>query len=136
MSVVVVFKYFSEIHVIASTTAVSVAVVAMIGVAIVVHVAVAGVAVSAAVVVAVPVHVAVVAKVSAVAFVVVVAISTVAVGVVIIQLLEWLLHVPRQLLALLVHLLLYLKQPISNLLQHAVVVRRFISCIRCLSLLD
>ena len=59
---------------------------------------------------------AVIAEVAAAAVFVVVAIATVAVGVVIIQLLEKLLHVPRQLLALLVNLLLYLKQPIPNIL--------------------
>ena len=89
---------------------------------------------SAAVTVVVVVVVVVVAEVSAVA-VAVVAVSIAAVAVVIIvvivvaRLLEGLTHVPCQLLALLIHLLLYLEQPISNLLQNAVVVCRLASCI-------
>ena len=139
VSVVVVFKPFFEVEVIASTAAVAVAIVAIVGLTIAVTAVVAGISVCAPVVVGITVHVAVVAEVAAVAVVVVVvvvAIATVVVGVVFIQLLEWLLHVPRQLLAMLVHLLLCLKQPIPNLLQHVVVVRRFAPRIRRFALLN
>ena len=90
---------------------------------------VAGVAVSTAVAVACAVPVTVVAEVAAVAFFVAVAsIAAVSVVVAVVALLEGLSHVIYQLLALVVHLLLHLEQPISDFLQNAVVLR-LASCI-------